>query len=130
MRALIVDDARVIRRSLRTFLENAGIRPQDIHEADGGVAGIEMAKEVQPTFMLLDIEMPDMSGHEVIDHVLEHDPSVKVIIISAHNREDPRIIHAISIGAFDALQKPVRQEQLVSLVNLVRKEQPGSGSIL
>lgn len=120
----------MIRRSLRLFLENADVSPSDIYEADGGLEGVQMQQEVRPDFVLLDIEMPDLSGDEAIVQMLENDPEVKVIIVSAHPREDPRITQAISIGAYEALQKPVRQNEITSLVNLMRKERRGAGTIL
>ena len=80
---LIIDDNPSFREIFSAKLKSAGF---DVYEADGGESGLAKAREVVPDLILLDIEMPGMSGIQVINQ-MKVDPNlqhIKVVFLTNH----------------------------------------------
>ena len=108
--ALIADDDRVIRTLLRSMLEERGF---DVIEAASGAEAIERARTDFPDVLLLDMEMPGMSGLGVLDE-LRRDPALArlpVVVLSGHTGEAV-IAGALARGATDYLIKPPDPDDL------------------
>ncbi|MBP1683243.1 MAG: ntrX, partial [Ignavibacteriaceae bacterium] len=83
--------------------------------------GLNIIEEKQISCLLLDIQMPEMSGFEVLKKVIETTPSLSVIIISAHGSVE-NAIKATRLGAFDFIEKPIdRDKLLISVRNAVEQ---------
>ena len=104
-RVLLVDDSRLIRMGLRRSLESIGL--QNIVEANHGREAIEMLVRQPFDLMLLDMEMPEMNGIEVLQVLRDspHHPWPPVIVISGGTGIDDAV-RCIELGAEDYLPKP------------------------
>src|SRR5581483_11162540 len=114
---LIVDDEPIARRILREELE--GIRDvQIVGEADSGAVALQCIAQQRPDLVLLDLQMPVMTGLEVISHLrgIEHTPIV--VVVTAY---DEYVLKALDAGAIDYLLKPVRQERLAQAIERARR---------
>src|SRR2546421_12137022 len=97
---LIVDDEPAVRLLLRDLLSS-----YHCIAAASGSQAIEILKTSQPDLVICDINMPGMSGFELIDQVLEMSPDTVVVLISGQKDVDDAI-RAIRGGAFDFIRKP------------------------
>ena len=99
---LVVDDEPAIVNLLREFLHG---KNYEVVTASGGAEAIEKVRQEAPKVVLLDINMPGMSGLEVLQHIKQHHPEVGVIMMTALQDEElgPKVL---SLGAFDYVMKP------------------------
>ena len=117
LRTLIVDDEQVARRVLREGLESiAGV--EIVAEAESGGAALDEIARHHPDLVLLDLQMPTMSGPDVVSRLKcgEHMPVI--VIVTAY---DQYALQAFDAGAIDYLVKPVRQERLAEVIERVRR---------
>lgn len=113
-RVLIVDDEPRIRTILSALLEQNGYEIQVVH---GGQAALAQVDSFQPAVVLLDLMMPDMNGMDVLECLNRQSPgSRKVIIMTAHG-EVRSAVEAMQKGAFDYLQKPFDNDDLLAVVS-------------
>jgi FixJ family two-component response regulator len=118
-RILIVDDSQRIRSALRqTILEPEGYR---VLTAYDGQAGLESALREHPDLVLLDVNMPRMSGLEVLAKLQEARYEWPVILMTLHGSEDVAA-QALRLGASDYLRKPLKIEEVLSCVRRVLVE--------
>ena len=136
---LIIDDEKEICESIKMILEYEGY---SVDYSTSAIKGLNLVEEKQIACLLLDIQMPEMNGFEVLKRVKESNPSLSVIIISAHGSIE-NAIKATRLGAFDFVEKPIdRDKLLISVRNAVeqvklitenieiKKTIEGSGEIL
>ena len=79
--------------------------------ATRGLQGIDLAKETDPSMVILDLKMPDLDGIEVLKELKKINPSLPVIMITAHGTIDTAI-EAMKIGATDYITKPFKLEEI------------------
>ena len=108
----IIDDEKEICESIKMILEYEGY---DVDYSTGSLEGIDKISNQQFSALLLDIQMPEMNGFEVIKKVKEINPALSVIIISAHGSIE-NAIKATKLGAFDFIEKPVDRDKLLLAV--------------
>jgi two-component system, LytTR family, response regulator len=116
MRVLIVDDEPIARQILRQELELAD-DVQIVGEAENGAVALSLISTLQPDLVFLDLEMPAMSGFEMIAH-LEGTPAPVIVIVTAF---DQYAIRAFEAGAIDYLLKPVGEARLSQTLERARK---------
>lgn len=113
---IIIDDEKEICESIKMILEYEGYT---VDYSTSSPEGITKITNGQFSALLLDIQMPEMNGFEVIRKVKEITPDLSVIIISAHGSIE-NAIKATKLGAFDFIEKPVdRDKLLISVRNAV-----------
>ena len=118
---LIIDDEPQIRKLLQITLESNDYR---VLQSSTGKEGLAMAANHSPELILLDIGLPDISGHEVLQE-LKGWYSKSVIILSVQNNEND-IVKALDNGAVDYLTKPFRTRELLARIrSAIRRNQPG-----
>lgn len=100
---LIVDDEEEIRKVLRKFFERKG--GYKILEAANGEEAVKLAESEKISVALLDIKMPVMDGLEALKRLLEIDPKLGVIMITAV-QDDENVKKAIELGAYSYMLKP------------------------
>lgn len=83
---LIVDDHPSFRASARALLEAAGF--DVVGEATDGASALDAVDELEPGLVLLDVQLPDMSGFEVCAEICCRDPSPNVIFVSSRDASD------------------------------------------
>ena len=106
---LIIDDEIEICESIKMILEYEDYEVEYFTDAK---KGIEKLKEGQFTVLLLDIQMPTMSGFEVLNEIGSFDSKPNVIMISAHSSLE-NAVKATKLGAFDFIEKPIDREKLL-----------------
>ena len=108
---LIVDDEAQIRKLLTITLQSNNYK---VIEARTGKEGIKLVSNHAPDLVLLDLGLPDESGHEVLKHLREWFTNPIIIISVQSNEED--IIGALDNGANDYLVKPFRTGELLARI--------------
>ncbi len=109
---LILDDEQRMCDSLEVLLSTEGYDAQATCNAQEAMA--RLAKN-DFDLVLLDIVMPDMTGHEVMDHINEQHPDTLIIVITGHASVDSAV-ESLRRGAYDYLRKPFEFDQLVKRV--------------
>jgi DNA-binding NarL/FixJ family response regulator len=122
IRVLIVDDHPVWRDGVKADLERSGVVEVVAEAADGGEA-IEQARAVVPDLVLMDLNMPAVSGTEAIRRIVEETPSVKVLVLSASAAEAD-VLEAVKVGASGYLLKSATSAELTAAVQRVRAGEP------
>jgi two-component system, NarL family, response regulator NreC len=121
LRVLLADDHGIVRRGLRSLLEEAGLSV--VAEAADGLEAVRLTEEHHPDLLILDIAMPRLSGIEVAarSQRLDHPPGV--IILSMHSDES-YIIRSLAAGARAYLLKDATDEDLLPAVRAVAAGKP------
>jgi signal transduction histidine kinase/DNA-binding response OmpR family regulator len=121
---LVIDDDPVVHDLMGRFLVKQGFQ---VKTADGGKAGLEIARDFQPAAIILDVMMPDMDGWSVLT-ALKRDPLLaKIPVIMMTFIKDQNL--GYTLGASDYLTKPVDRRQLSEVLQRY-KPQVHSGEIL
>ena len=121
MRVLLADDHGIVRRGLRSLLEEAGVSV--VAEAADGLEAIRLTEEHRPDLVILDIGMPKLSGIEVAARSQKLDRPPGVIILSMH-ADESYIIRALAAGARAYLLKDATDEDLLPAVRAVGAGKP------
>ncbi|MBN2085128.1 MAG: response regulator transcription factor [Anaerolineales bacterium] len=114
IRILIVDDHPVVRQGLRGFLETYPDL-QVVAEAENGVRAVELARELVPDVILMDLLMPGMNGVEAIDRITAVCPATHIIVLTSYP-DDEFLFPAMRAGAQGYLLKEVKPEVLVAAI--------------
>lgn len=121
MRALLADDHAIVRRGLRSLLEEAGVSV--VAEAADGLDAVRLCEEHQPDVLILDIGMPKLNGIEVAVRAQKLARPPGVIILSMH-ADESYIIRALAAGARAYLLKDATDEDLIPAVRAVAGGKP------
>ena len=115
---LIIDDEKEICESIKMILE---YEDYNVDYAVKASEGLNKLEAIPFSALLLDIQMPEMNGFEVLKKIKESNNKVSVIIISAHGSVE-NAIKATRLGAFDFIEKPIdRDKLLISIRNAVEQ---------
>ena len=108
-RLLIVDDSNVIRRRI----ERANELPQIecVGAARNGVEALALYEQLRPTLVTMDLTMPEMDGAECVAKLVQRDPQIRILVISAL-ADKLTAIDALEKGANGFLCKPFTDRQL------------------
>jgi two-component system, chemotaxis family, chemotaxis protein CheY len=109
MKLLIVDDSKVVRMAIERDLESRGVNRVD--QAGDGEEALRMYAEQKHDYVTMDITMPKMDGLTCLDRIMEINPEVKVLVISAL-RDRATAIDAVKRGACGFLCKPINPQEL------------------
>jgi len=113
IRMLIADDSSIMRELLNIILTGTGV--EIVGEAKDGQEAIDMAAQLKPDAMCLDLEMPNMSGLDALAKIRADHDAMKVIIISGHADRD-KVKRAIELGACGFIIKPFEALQVIQTV--------------
>jgi len=119
LRAVLADDHAVVRAGIRQFLEAAG-GIQVVAEVDDGLAAVEAVKAHAPDVVVLDIQMPGMTGIEVTRWVRANASRTGVLILSAFD-DDPYILAVLQAGANGYVLKTADAADIVQAVRAVHE---------
>jgi DNA-binding NtrC family response regulator len=109
---LVVDDDPDIREVLKDRLESLGYR---VLTADSGKEGLDLLEKECPQLILLDIEMPALSGIEVLKEIRKRDLDLTVVMITAYGTIE-RAVEAMKEGAYDFIPKPFEPDHVALIV--------------
>ncbi|HWG77860.1 MAG TPA: response regulator [Steroidobacteraceae bacterium] len=108
-RLMVVDDSNVIRRRIERVQDLPGI--EFVGSAKNGREALEMHERLHPTIVTMDLTMPEMDGGECVARLVERDPNILILVISAL-ADKLTAIDAIEKGASGFLCKPFTDRQL------------------
>src|SRR5258705_3864564 len=127
IKVLIVDDIPETRENLKKLLAfEADI--EVVGAASTGREGLEMAKELIPDIILMDINMPDMDGITATEQISKAVPQTSVVMMSVQSESD-YLRRAMLAGARDFLTKPISGEELYATIRSVYDRRPQIASM-
>ncbi|MBN1667348.1 MAG: response regulator transcription factor [Anaerolineales bacterium] len=114
IRILIADDHLIVREGLRLILET---QPgfEIVAEARDGVEAIELATELQPDLVLMDLRMPRLDGIAAIETLRTHQPEIALVILTTYD-EDDLMRRGLAAGARGYLLKDTDRETLFATI--------------
>ena len=125
LKVLTVDDSKTIR-----MIVKKAFKPYDceLHEAENGQQGLEVAASLKPDLIVLDITMPVMTGVEMLEKLKEN-PDLKaipVIMLTAESGKD-NVMQIVKMGVQNYIVKPFKGEQLIERAQKVVDIKPKEG---
>ena len=114
MSILVVDDSPIIRHTLEKFFSEYGF---EIVLCENGLDGIKKAIAYKPFLIFLDLVMPELNGHKMLQLIksMEEFNSVPVIVMSA-NTNKKNVLTAFQLGANKVIKKPLRKELILKTI--------------
>ena len=109
-RVLVIEDSASVRRLIEVCLRVLDV---DLSAAEDGLKGLEVAREIKPDVIVLDVGLPGMDGWEVLRHLRAGDDTrdIQVLVLTAHAQ--PEVAEqAAQGGADDFMTKPFRPMEL------------------
>lgn len=100
---LVVDDETAIRESIAFFLEHSGYKTDS---APNGRVAVEMARSKKYSAVIIDLNMPEMNGFEVIEKIAPENTDMPIIVLSGIGIIE-KAVEALRIGAWDFIPKPI-----------------------
>ncbi len=114
---LLAEDHNVVRQGLCTLLES-GSRYEVVGQARTGREAVKLAATFDPDVILMDIAMPELNGLAATQQILAHQPTARVLILSAHS-DDEYIARSTAVGAVGFLEKQTSAETLLHAIETV-----------
>ena len=122
IRVLIVDDHTIVRRGIKALLaETDDIKV--IGEAENGLEGIQLSRQLEPDVILMDLLMPKMDGIEATRQVTTQQPHMRVLVLTSFVG-DEKIFPAIKAGALGYLLKDSDPSELIRSIYKVHRGEP------
>lgn len=121
IRVLLVDDHYIIRQGIASLLESSE-RIHVVGQADSGPAALDFIAKQRVDVVLMDIDMPGMSGVEVTEYIVEHHPQTRVLVLSIHD-EEKFIAKVSQAGAHGYMLKNISKEHLLQAIEMVAQGQ-------
>jgi len=121
---LIIDDSLPIVLLVKEFLKKLGY--ENVQHSLKGSEGVELFREMvqsgKEPVVLLDFDLGNITGLEVMTQLLEIKPTAKVIMQTAYEKQEDSVQKCISDGAYGYLQKPIRFENLKEMLQVINSE--------
>ena len=121
MRLLLVEDDPTTSRSIELMLTHANL---NVYCTDLGEDGIDLAKLYDYDLILLDLNLPDMSGHDVLRQLRLARIDTPILILSGSDDTDNKI-KGFGFGADDYMTKPFHREELVARIHAIIRRSKG-----
>ncbi len=121
MRVLLVEDDPTTSRSIELMLTHANL---NVYATDLGEEGIDLAKLYDYDLILLDLNLPDMNGHEVLRQLRMSKIDTPILILSGSDDTQSKI-KGFGFGADDYLTKPFHREELVARIHAIIRRSKG-----
>jgi two-component system nitrate/nitrite response regulator NarL len=116
LRVVLADDHHFFREGLRGMLAEDGITV--VGEAADGDGAVALTRELSPDVVVIDLEMPGISGIDALRHILASSPETQVLVLTV-SAEEADVLAALSAGACGYLLKDARPDHLVGGIRLV-----------
>jgi two-component system cell cycle response regulator CtrA len=127
MRVLLIEDDPTTSRSIELMLTHANL---NVYCTDMGEDGVDLAKLYDYDLILLDLNLPDMSGHEVLRQLRLAKIETPILILSGAGDTESKI-KGFGFGADDYLTKPFHREELVARIHaIIRRSKGHSQSVI
>jgi two-component system cell cycle response regulator CtrA len=126
MRILLVEDDPTTSRSIEMMLTHANL---NVYCTDLGEDGIDLAKLYDYDLILLDLNLPDMSGHDVLRQLRLARIETPILILSGSDDTDSKL-RGFGFGADDYMTKPFHREELVARIHAIIRRSKGHAQSL
>jgi two-component system, cell cycle response regulator CtrA len=127
MRILLVEDDPTTSRSIELMLTHANL---NVYCTDMGEDGVDLAKLYDYDLILLDLNLPDMSGHDVLRQIRQARVETPILILSGSDDTENKL-KGFGFGADDYLTKPFHREELVARIHaIIRRSKGHSQSVI
>lgn len=117
LRVLIADDHTLVRESIVSVLESAGVC-QVVGQAANGLEALSLAEELRPDVAIIDLSMPHLGGLEVVRRLRGQCPDTRVMVLTMHDDQE-YLLHAVRAGATGFLLKDSPASEMVAAVRNV-----------
>ena len=118
MKVLLVDDHAIVRDGLKRLLADLDVGP--ILEADTGRAALDLARAERPELVILDLNLPDLGGLELLGRLLRDNAAVRVLVLTMH-AEPLYASRALQAGAKGYVSKAAAPAEITAAVRAVAK---------
>ena len=127
MRILLVEDDPTTSKSIEMMLTHANL---NVYATDLGEEGIDLAKLYDYDLILLDLHLPDMSGHEVLRQLRMARVEIPILILTGESGTESKL-RGFGFGADDYMTKPFHRDELVARIHaIIRRSKGHSQSII
>ena len=114
-RILIVDDSKAMRLIVRRTLRQAGFGDYEVEEATNGLEALAAIERERPQLVISDWNMPEMTGHQLLQEIREKKIPVKVGMVTTESTPQMRAL-AVDAGALFLIAKPFTPEQFQAVL--------------
>jgi two-component system, cell cycle response regulator CtrA len=121
MRVLLIEDDKAISLSIELMLRSEGF---NVYTTDLGEEGAELGKLYDYDIILLDLNLPDISGHEVLKNLRVSKISTPVLVLSGLAGIEDKV-RSLGFGADDYLTKPFHKDELVARIHAIVRRSKG-----
>ncbi|GBF34766.1 DNA-binding response regulator [Desulfocucumis palustris] len=118
MRLILVDDHKIMRDGLRTLIE----RQKDVEivaEAEDGITAVQLARELSPDFIIMDISLPNLNGVDATRKITSENPNIKVIALTMYS-DKWSLKKMLRAGASGYLAKDCNYDELIQALHTVK----------
>jgi len=119
----VIDDDDAVRQSLQFMLKTAGITARTFESAK---SFMEVLPQITSGCVVTDVRMPEVTGIDLLRHVMKTNPDLPVIVITGHG-DISLAVEAMKIGAVDFLEKPFDGQQLLTAVRSALSREADTG---
>ncbi|CAN5732020.1 response regulator transcription factor [soil metagenome] len=121
MRILLVEDDPATSKSIEMMLQNASL---NVYATDLGEEGIDLAKLYDYDLILLDLNLPDMNGHDVLRHLRVAKVETPILILSGADDTESKL-KGFGFGADDYMTKPFNRQELIARIHAIVRRSKG-----
>ena len=121
IRVLLVDDHGVVRRGLRGYLELLD-DIEIVGEAENGLRGVELAEELRPDVVLMDLVMPQLDGIGATGRIKSSHPEIQVVALTSFIEEE-KVIAALEAGASGFILKDAEADDVAAAIRAARNDE-------
>lgn len=121
MKIIIADDYGIVRQGLKSLIEKEDDL-EVIGEAENGTKAVQMAEQLKPDMVIMDITMPDMNGIDATKRIISENPKVKIIALSMHSNKR-FVTEMLQAGAVGYVLKSYLFDELVRAIKAAEKGQ-------
>jgi two-component system, cell cycle response regulator CtrA len=121
MRILLVEDDPTTSKSIEMMLQNANL---NVYATDLGEEGIDLAKLYDYDLILLDLNLPDMNGHEVLRQLRNAKVETPILILSGDDDTESKL-KGFGFGADDYMTKPFHRQELIARIHAIVRRSKG-----
>src|ERR1700722_1753581 len=121
MRVLLIEDDSSMARSIELMLKSEGL---NVYTTDLGEEGIDLGKMYDYDIILLDLDLPDMSGFEVLRSLRVSKVKAPILILTGLDTIEDKV-RGLGVGADDYLTKPFHKDELVARIHAIVRRSKG-----
>jgi len=127
MRILLIEDEALVSRSIQQIF---ALERYDVTAVDTGECGLTLARQNQYDLIVLDLQLPDMTGIDILRELRDGDVHTPVLVLSGTVNPDIKVC-ALKTGADDYLTKPFHRDELIARVRaVVRRARSATSSVI